>query len=84
MKTPAKIVASILLGVCFFALALSPILGCRGAIPDADVRAAGDLSADLAECRIAALGTDASADAALAEYSECSRIARLRASQGDR
>lgn len=85
MKPTPKILATILLGGCVLALTLSPLLACGGSpLTPEDVHAAGDLAEDLAECRIAALGTDASADAAVAQYSECARIARLRASQGDR
>lgn len=56
----------------------------HAAVPESAVLPAGTLAEDLAECRIAALGTahDAGADdAAESEYGECARIARLAAEE---
>lgn len=55
----------------------------RAAVPESAVLPAGTLAEDLAECRIAALGTahDAGADTAEAEYGECARVARLAAEE---
>lgn len=55
----------------------------HAAAPESAVLPAGTLAEDLAECRIAALGTarDAGEDAALSEYGECARIARLAAEE---
>lgn len=66
------------------AIATGIMIACvHAAAPESAVLPAGTLAEDLAECRIAALGTarDAGADAGIVEYGECARIARLAAEE---